>query len=624
MLEYKGHASGIVAAAISPDGRRFVTASGDATAKLWMSKLVANWRIPSNQNFWKGSRWAFLRTAVEFPASFHTRRIDALLKNYSASKSKDHFDRSNVSTTEQATPKAKQVIVIWNTDPQSLIGENPYGLPNAQLIANSQKVEIFNSGDWDFSHQASPESRRIITTFKGTAKVWNADTNRELVKLEGHKAEVTCVAISDNGRWIVTGSADKTAKVWEARIGRELVTLPGNGEEVYCVAISKDCLRILTGSATGRVWDLESGRELLNLKGHIGPVSAVAFSPDGERVITGGCDNIAKVWNALTGREILTLEGHSSGLSSAAFSPDGKRILTGSRDNTAKVWDAATGRELLTFNVLQGRSDPPTPAAVADSKTGAGGNDSSTKTWVAASLDEVEQRTKEDGFRKLLDDLHSAIDNENWEKANTHLAAAEKLSGENDRMELNQARFDILMGEKNYSAACKLAEQMSDGHRDDADLQNGLARDIANVNGIGPSYLETAENLATRANDTAKGKDPDILDTLARVLFVRGKRTRPFRSRKKRLKSRWAKKRRAFKSPSTAIGRVCCRSWIKTSAIRTVPGMRMDLLERQEYPDIGFPSDAYVARGARVRRGRKIGDPSTPLWSLRLPPLCSG
>ena len=37
--------------------------------------------------------------------------------------------------------------------------------------------------------------------------------------------------------------------------------------------------------------------------------------------------------------------------------------------------------------------------------------------------------------------------------------------------------------------------------------------------------LSLAEALARRATDTTKGKNPEILDTLARVLFMQGKKS---------------------------------------------------------------------------------------------------
>ena len=42
------------------------------------------------------------------------------------------------------------------------------------------------------------------------------------------------VAFSQDGRRIVTGSADHTAKVWDAASGKELLTLKGHTNGIEC------------------------------------------------------------------------------------------------------------------------------------------------------------------------------------------------------------------------------------------------------------------------------------------------------------------------------------------------------------------------------------------------------
>jgi Nif-specific regulatory protein len=68
------------------------------------------------------------------------------------------------------------------------------------------------------------------------AKIWNAKTGKLLFTLgelsesesknvearQCHTADVTCVTFSDNGNWVLTGSADGTARLWEASTGRFL------------------------------------------------------------------------------------------------------------------------------------------------------------------------------------------------------------------------------------------------------------------------------------------------------------------------------------------------------------------------------------------------------------------
>ena len=124
------------------------------------------------------------------------------------------------------------------------------------------------------------------------------------------------------------------------------------------MALSPDGRRLVTGSSdqTARIWDAESGQEVLVLS-HSNVVSSVAFSPDGQRVVTGvgkwrwasASRGEARVSDAQTGEVLLGLP-YSKAVCSVAFSPDGQRILVGSADGTAKVWDVTTGQELLSVS----------------------------------------------------------------------------------------------------------------------------------------------------------------------------------------------------------------------------------------------------------------------------------
>ena len=55
-------------------------------------------------------------------------------------------------------------------------------------------------------------------------------------------------------------------------------------------------------------------------------------------------------------------------------------------------------------------------------------------------------------------------------------------------------------------------------------MQNDLAWQIVSDKTIEKPDLELAETIANRANEAARGKDPDILDTQARVLFMKGQK----------------------------------------------------------------------------------------------------
>jgi WD40 repeat protein len=128
----------------------------------------------------------------------------------------------------------------------------------------------------------------------------------------------------------------------------DIVTQLGHSNSVSSVAVSPDGRTVLTGSwdNTARLWDAASGRELRKFMVHIGDVNSVfsvAFSPDGRRVLTGRKDNTARLWDAMSGRELRQFKGHINSVDSVAFSRDGRTVLTASLDGTTRMWDAASG-----------------------------------------------------------------------------------------------------------------------------------------------------------------------------------------------------------------------------------------------------------------------------------------
>jgi len=184
----------------------------------------------------------------------------------------------------------------------------------------------------------SPDGKQILTgSGDNTARLWNNHGN--LIKeLTGHQGQVNAVAISPDGKQILTGSGDNTARLWDNQ-GNLIKELTGHQGWVRAVAISPDGQQILTGSDdnTARLWD-NQGNLIQVLNGHQDKVWDVAFSFDAKQIITGSWDNTARVWDH-QGNLIKELTGHQDGVNAVAFSPDGKHILTGSWDNTARVWD---------------------------------------------------------------------------------------------------------------------------------------------------------------------------------------------------------------------------------------------------------------------------------------------
>ncbi|WP_414587981.1 WD40 repeat domain-containing protein, partial [Scytonema sp. PCC 10023] len=131
--------------------------------------------------------------------------------------------------------------------------------------------------------------------------------------------------------------------------GPLLRTLTGHSDSVNAVAVTPDGKRVISASldSTLKVWDLADGKEVFTLTGHSDSVRAVAVTPDGKRVISASDDNTLKVWDLADGKEVFTLNAHSSSITAVAVTPDGKRVISASLDNTLKVWDLADGKQLF-------------------------------------------------------------------------------------------------------------------------------------------------------------------------------------------------------------------------------------------------------------------------------------
>ena len=179
----------------------------------------------------------------------------------------------------------------------------------------------------------SSDGKKIATTNKDETQIWDAESGKELFKLEGG---FPC--FSPNGKRIATLDDDVgSTQIWDAESGKELLKLKG-----FCVEFFPDGKQIVM-SHDGMIqfWDVESGKKLLEMEGFVS-----TFSPDRRKIVTrdGGWHDSIQVWDAESGEALLKLKGAFAG-----FSADGKKILT-EDENTLWIWDAESGTEVQRFD----------------------------------------------------------------------------------------------------------------------------------------------------------------------------------------------------------------------------------------------------------------------------------
>ncbi len=204
----------------------------------------------------------------------------------------------------------------------------------------------------------------------------------ELVLQTGHTGQVNAIALSPDGRFLVSGSSDYTLKIWDIASGSVLRTLFGHSKAVLAATISADGRLIASSGEDMSVllWDVTTGvRRTLGL--HTTPVKDVAFSADSRQLVSLGAGEL-KVWDVTSGRQLretpLLQERDRPTTTidptALALTPDGRLAAMaggldyrsgvlgfggGGRAKPIRVIDVTTGRDVETFK-LAGDMNTPT------------------------------------------------------------------------------------------------------------------------------------------------------------------------------------------------------------------------------------------------------------------------
>ena len=330
-----------------------------------------------------GHRWG-IRTLAFSPDS-----------NYLASGSDDHTTRlwrmdsphvdSRTLAAENAisavcfTPDGRYVVAggvdkkvcLWDvrdsSSPPLILGQ-----------LDNSVVSLAVSGNWLAAGIANEQ----------TVRVWDlTDLQRPPEVLAPHDDWISVLRISENSRWLLTGSADKPVQVSTLGLpssppfrlrGHDrsvrsaaispnsewLATCGDDGAVQYLdlnhpgpvyprvfeggrapVALSKDG-RWFAAIAAGQkcaLWNLSEADRRMTAPGSGGaPVRDLQISPDSRWLVAATASPDLRVWDLrepdLAG---TVLHAHSWDVRSIAFMPDGRRFLSGGDDSNIFIWDIA-------------------------------------------------------------------------------------------------------------------------------------------------------------------------------------------------------------------------------------------------------------------------------------------
>lgn len=272
-----------------------------------------------------------------------------------------------------------------------------------------------------------PDSKRLATcTADGSLRVWQINPTEDAI-LSGHDSYVyTCRWLRD-GKQIVSGSWDGTIRTWDAETRKELsrvevqraspvptAYVTHHPRRVLTLSVSPDDSQVagMLGDGSLRTWQIDAAGRLRAETERIAPFTlreqwrvGMAFLPQGQRILRPRNRWNAVIWNQsddsveilsntkpgllqavavwpnrlaqrkqtettlialglANGETQLWHDGptkqrfdcqHSSGISALAFSADGQRLATGGDGNYVRIWNTTSGEQLAALP-LTGRA----------------------------------------------------------------------------------------------------------------------------------------------------------------------------------------------------------------------------------------------------------------------------
>jgi WD40 repeat protein len=192
---------------------------------------------------------------------------------------------------------------------------------------------------WSFSYN-QPTARITAGSYSKSIKVWDFNTAKQVMTLEGNEKSCLPVCFNPAGTLIASGSLDQSVRLWNAIDGKQIKKLSIHSANIFAVKFDPSGKYLLScsGDKTIRLWNVEEGKVIRTYVGHKSAVFDAQFSPDGMHILSCDADKNIILWETATGKKLYTFTGHTGPVNAVRFNNEGTGFLSASDDHTVRYW----------------------------------------------------------------------------------------------------------------------------------------------------------------------------------------------------------------------------------------------------------------------------------------------
>ncbi|WP_241758922.1 WD40 repeat domain-containing protein [Pyxidicoccus parkwayensis] len=377
-----GHTEKVESGAFSSDGRLIMTAAGDRTMRLWNARtgeLVDVLRSQGDVSV--AAIDPGFHLVVQAGWDGRVQLLDAR-----GGELLERLDAHHAFAMSVALSPDGHTFASGGRDGVLNVWSRPAAPAEARLRGHSEWVETlafsgkdalvtgaedglrtWSLSDWDAvtsraeateavaSLAVSPDFMRIaVGTLKGTVRVLEASSGRQLMELSGVNGSVRALAFSPDGTLLAAGG-DPAIHLWSMPSGAVVGRLEGHTGKVWALAFDGTGTRLVSGGAdkTVRLWDVVRRQQLRQLDAGE-RVRAVAFTPSNGEVVTAGMQQPIRIWSAGDGHLLRSMDEGTVGVLSVSVSPDGRFLASAGLDMVVKVWSLPSGELMGKVRRQQG------------------------------------------------------------------------------------------------------------------------------------------------------------------------------------------------------------------------------------------------------------------------------